>query len=553
MKENITYKILDILSTMQEACQSLYNSARDRNHGYFSQLYQDMRVGLSQLIQIGNTNAADDESSEKLSACCRSCLASLLQIYSYYSNEGELCLHKIEFELLPLLQETYLQFYIYGYLTAHPEKFAEYNQREIKALCCNYYIDEAIQCGAYKYDLSIIVLAYNKLEYTTQCVESLLKNLPQNMRYELIFVNHGSNDGTKEFFSSKSPNKQLDIAVNGGGLGALNRIVEGEFTLAISNDVIIGPNAIENLVACIRSDSQIAWVVPTTPNVSNFQTVPSNYHTISEFYEFTKKNNQCDPMRWEQRTRLCNPIAIIRNSVFYSSSGLCLNGRFHSLKTFSFPDDRISLFLRRHGYKMMLAKDAYCHHFGSVTLKSEIQMQGERDYYSAGRKEFYKAYGVDPWGTGFCFAAPFLKRVVGVETGHVDVLGINCGLGANSLKVKEQLKEYCHNLDVKLYNVTDMSQYIDDLRGISDEVCLVSDLTQAKEFFAQRCYQYIVWEEPFLLRSNSEILVEIIGHSLHPGGMVFAKRNQQLDYWIKKSLNWSELGDQWIVYRSRSD
>lgn len=549
MHEQLTNQILSLLETIQEACQPLYDSAFLQKKENFNLLYADMHQVLSRIIRITQNETILDSGTQKLYAGCQSCLDSLKSICLYNQFNRGKCLQKIEFELLPLLQEVYLQFYFFEYLKLFPDQLDDYYQNKIVRLCANSYINEAIQRGYYKYDVSIVVLAYNKLEYTKQCVESLLSNLPTTLRYELIFVNHGSTDGTKAYFASKAPHKQLDISVNGGGMSSYIRLVEGEFTIHISNDVLLGKNTIENLVACIRSDPKIAWVVPSTPNVSNLQSLPVSYATREEFIRFTEQNNQSSPFRWEQRTRLCNPIDILRNSVFVSSSGLCLNGRFHSFDGNAFPDDEISLFLRRNGYKMMLAKDAYCHHFGSVTLKSEVQKKGEAEYYLNGRKSFYKAYGIDPWGTGFCFAAPFLKKVVANESGHIDILGISCGLGANSLKIKEQLKEYCHNLDVSLCNITDEKQYIEDLTGVSDQAQIISSISEARDFLSMRCYQYIIWEDSFLIDSHSAELTSLVRKALAPGGTIFAKKHTQTMELMNICGAWKELGENWVMYK----
>lgn len=549
MNEKNVMQVLSILSTMQEACQYLYSSAEIEDHATFKQLYSDMHHGLACLVEIAKDEYGTCVGAQKLHAGSQSCLDSLQQICLYGQFKKAICLQKIEFELLPLLQETYLQFYYFGYLPLHPDELEDYYHNKIYSLCANPYIDEAMEKGQYKYDVSIMVLAYNKLEYTKQCVESLQENLPSDLSYELIFVNHGSTDGTKAYFSSKAPDKQLDISVNGGGVSSYIRLVEGEFTIHISNDVIIGKNTIENLVTCMRSDPKIAWAVPSTPNVSNLQSIPAAYDSKEEFTKFTEQNNQSNPFRWEQRTRLCNPIDIVRNSVFVSSSGLCMNGRFHSFDSNSFPDDKIALFLRRNGYKMMVAKDAFCHHFGSVTLKSEVQKKGEAEYYLNGRKSFYQAYGVDPWGTGFCYATPFLKRVVGGESGHVDILGISCGFGANSLKIKEQIKEYCHNLDISLYNITDAQQYIEDLKGIGDEAQIISSISEARDFLSRRCYQYIVWEDDFLAGSSSE-LISLVKKALAPGGTLFAKKHKQTMELLNACGKWDELGEDWVMYKN---
>ena len=81
----------------------------------------------------------------------------------------------------------------------------------------NWYLEEAAQTGKYKYDVSVLILAYNHLDYTRRCVESFLQTVPPDLNYELILVNHGSSDGTKEYFEKIGPHKQLNIAVNGGG------------------------------------------------------------------------------------------------------------------------------------------------------------------------------------------------------------------------------------------------------------------------------------------------------------------------------------------------
>lgn len=549
MNDQHTLLILNLLHAVQEICPELYTSVASDNTAQFWKFHNRMSAGIAQVLhQIEDTSS---NGSIKLRPVCQSILDSLRRIGGHYRHNQEMCLKKIEFELLPLLQEAYLTCYFFQYLADHPEHLAEYHATEKGLLCGNAYIDEAMETGRYKYEVSIFVLAYNKLDYTKRCVESLLANLPAGLNYELILVNHGSTDGTKEYFESICPHKQMDIAVNGGGVSAVARIVEGKFTIQVSNDVIITPHAIENLLACIRSDPKIAWAVPATSNISNLQTIPAQYGTLDELTAFAQKNNRQDSFRWEQRVRLCNPIDIWRNSVLCASNGLCLNGAYHTFHpthSASFPDDRFSLLLRRHGYKIMLAKDAYCHHFGSVTLKDEITQQNERKYYLEGRQEFYKAFGVDPWGTGFCYDTIFMNRVVGDEQGHVDVLGINCGLGSNSLKIKEQIKEYCHNTDCTLSNITDDSSFLLDLKGISDEAALIHSIKEFKSFLYRRTFRYIVWETAFLTQYKFSKLLSCCLDCLAPGGKLLIKLTKQSQKGIV--LNYpqrKELGNNWIV------
>ena len=418
---------------------------------------------------------------------------SLQRIMVLASKRPSKILDKIDFELLPLMQVLYNVQYFFRCVYPDKSLMERYYQQEMHTLGSNKYINNAVQSGNYKYDLSIAVIAFNKLDYTKQCVESILKNIPQGLSYELILINHGSTDGTKEYFESMSPTKQLDISVNGGGLAAYTFICEGKYFMLVSNDVIVTENAIANMIRCMESDEKIAWVVPATSSVSNLQTIPASYNTIDEMHVFAGKNNQrSDPCRWEQRTRLVDPISLRRSSVSFSSSGVNWAYYLYSQAPGGFSDDKEALLYRRNGYKMMLAKDSYCHHFGSVTLKDELAEQA--GFYDEGRKAFCEAFGVDPWGTGFCWSPEMISLLSLVDTGHVNILGLNCGLGGNPLKIKETIKERASNFDVTIYNATDEKRYAQDLKGVSDIFAYEQDSSRFHELFSGVQFHYIVIE-----------------------------------------------------------
>jgi tetratricopeptide (TPR) repeat protein len=443
-------------------------------------------------------------------------------------------LQKIEFELFPLMKEFYHFYYFLNCVYPDRILMEKYFEHDMIRLGANKYLDEAIKTGFYKYDLSIGVLAFNKLEYTKLCVENLLKHIPQDLNYELILINHGSTDGTGEFFERIAPTKQLNILINGGGLGAFMRIIEGKYYLEVTNDVIVTEHAVANMIRCMESDEKIVWVVPTTPNVSNFQTIPAEYKTLDEMHAFARKNNQCsDPYRWEQRTRLCNPISLRRTSVAFSSYGVHWPYYIHTdmCGEYGFIDDKESLFYRRNGYKMMLAKDSYCHHFGSVTVRDYVAKQDA--FYEKGCKAFYDAFGIDPWGTGFCWSRELMSVLPCREDGRVNILGINCGIGSNPLKIKESLKENAHNLDVTLYNVTDDERYREDLPGISDVFAYMRQACDVHEIFAEVQFNYIVLESGLEKYSEPLQLVKELKKRLVPGGFMALRTS---DLVLKKNI-----------------
>lgn len=524
--QELANEILGTIETLTEASWYLHESSAKQEYTVFNQVLSDTKLALN-CIKSSIVKIKEQEDFEaNIEGSCENALYSLGRIANLEKSRSKNILDKIEFEFIPIMEDMYLQFYFWACVYPDKEKMENYFKNEIVTLCANKYIDYAEQNGEYKYDVSFVVTAYNKLEYTKICIESLLEYMPKGLKYELVLLNHGSTDGTKEYFESILPTKQVDILKNGASPTSTMRALEGKYMLSVSNDVVVTRGAIENIIRCMKSDEKIAWVVPTTPNVSNLQTIKADYDTMESMHEFAKINNISDENRWEQRARLCNPIDIKRNSAWFSSNGIGWGGYFTDLNMMSFPDDKISLALRRKGYKMMLAKDAYCYHFGSVTLRAEVEEETKKtgkDFYTEGRVKFKDVFGIDPWGTGFCWDLEIFSHLPCNESGHVNILGINCGMGSNPLKIKESIKENVHNLDVTTYNVTDEECYIEDLRGVSDVTEYIDNLGNINGVFPGVKFNYIVFESRIKTYNKLVEIIFELKQRLSKGGFISIK------------------------------
>ncbi len=91
-------------------------------------------------------------------------------------------------------------------------------------------------------DVSIIVCAYNKSEYTMQCLSALQDTLAVNTTtVEVILVDDASNDDTQEIFSTVRNLRYLRLDLNLGFLRAANfgaRQAKGKYVLFLNNDTI---------------------------------------------------------------------------------------------------------------------------------------------------------------------------------------------------------------------------------------------------------------------------------------------------------------------------
>ena len=507
-------EIYAMITNLVSLGERMSAAARRGNRAEVAQRGRYMGQALQALRSV--SGRIDQEQPQiTLNNFCRTAECSLLRVLTFRRDYPMKC----EFELLPVLQELRMYFYYWGCVSPDKKKMKQYRKKELQELAANRYIDRAEQCGQYKYDLTIIIQGYNHLEDATkQCLKSLFEHLPGKLKYELILVNNGSSDGTKEFFERFHPTKQFDPAVNYGGQLALYRIYEGKYILFISNDVFVLHHSIRNMLRCVNSNPDISFLVPQTPNISNLQVLGitcdcSCFSAAVEQYALT--NNRYDPRRHIQRARLCNPLSIQRAVDFFSSQGVLYSGIFYADKPgLSFPDDAMSILINRRGGKNVLQKDAFCYHMGQLTIKDDVAKAGESQFYNEGRRAFYKEFGVDPWGTGFCFDPNLIQALGFFKKSHINILGINSGLGDNPLQVKECYKEYLGIRDVTLYCTYWNRAAGQSMAGIADIHKTVSTARQLRNVFPGVQFDHIIMEEAFPDGSDAVPLISILQQRL---------------------------------------
>lgn len=462
---------LEIIDTLSEASECILNYAYNQNYNQLEFVVTNMIVTVTTLYDyLKELNVEIPFLSA--SASCKNIEHSLNNISKLARARSIQILNKIEFELIPIIDDFYYDLYFFTRIYGNKEKEKQHFRNEYLQMVANPYIDASLEKNEFKYEVSIAVIAYNKLDYTKLCVESILKYTPNYINYELILVNNGSTDGTQEYFESISPTKLFSLKVNSLQImnGAVPRLFEGKYQLVISNDVIVTENYLDNLIKCMESDPHIGMIVPTTPNTSNLQGIDANYSSLEEMHIFAKNNNVSDPTKWEERVRLCNPLMFIRGEAYNSSRGVGSTDKYFVYSEFG--DDALSLRMRRAGYKLILAKDCFCHHFGSVTLGDN---RVHKDTLGKSRQLFLNRYSVDAWNLSACYDPLLFANLNIIKNFEkVDILGINSGYGSNPLKIKEYYKSLGQN-NVSLKYYTDDESFYDDLNSIGDKVWRAED------------------------------------------------------------------------------
>lgn len=360
--------------------------------------------------------------------------------------------------------------------------------------------------------VSIVLLAYNHIDYTKLCIESILR-YTSHINYELILVNNGSSDGTRELFDSISEAKVRHLSQNVGPVNGFNEGIdaaEGKYIACVCNDFIFTPRWMDNLLACIESDEMIGFVSPGASNVSNHQAISGSYTNIGEMLDFAEQYNISDSSKWEERVRLLPCVLMVRAKLFREI------GKYDPHFYFGeFADDDISFRIRRAGYKLVYCKDTFTYHFGSITTKKD---QLNNNSLSISRQIFMDKHGLDVWVDGV-FSSLLLDGLK-LTTQHIPlaILGVHTKCGANPLQLKNRLKEQ-GVIEVEITNYCIDSKYMADLHSVSNHV-IEGDIEQLRYRLDRAKYEYILFEHHIDIFKSYPFIIEQLIQLLQNDGQI---------------------------------
>lgn len=218
---------------------------------------------------------------------------------------------------------------------------------------------------------SIIILAHGQLALTRKCIASVVKHT--DVPYRLILVDNGSTGGIPAYFRSLKKRPNVKVITNktnlgfAAGVNAGIRASRGEDCVLLNNDTKVGEGWLRRLLAVAASDPTIGAVGPLSNNVSGPQMAGDEHYATPQGLDlWARYIARIHAGKVEDTPRLVFFCVLLKAGAIKAIGG-GLDPRYGQGM---FEDDDACLAMRVAGYRLVIARDVWCHHEASSTFKA---------------------------------------------------------------------------------------------------------------------------------------------------------------------------------------
>jgi O-antigen biosynthesis protein len=218
---------------------------------------------------------------------------------------------------------------------------------------------------------SIVILTYNELDCTRECLESIARNTPEP--HEIILVDNGSSDGTLPYLRELcAGNPHYRLLENGENLGFAAgcnlgmRLARGGRILLLNNDVVLPAGWLGGLLDCLEREPGAGIVGPMSNEVAGAQRVAAtDYRSMSELEAFARAFGQAHYGRRIPVGRVVGFCMLFTREVLE-----CVGELDITFGSGNFEDDDFCLRAALAGFGCVIAGDVFIHHYGSRSFKA---------------------------------------------------------------------------------------------------------------------------------------------------------------------------------------
>jgi len=519
--ETLRERIMELFGTGKEAVQYLNDTGLQGQAAFLGEL-RALCGALSDAIQrLSNEISLRNKLREiGLNAC--DSVDRLLETLEAGDLRRAEMKFACEFVPLFLFWERYSAvFLIHGRDEESLRQWREAQREDYRRICGEPKGDGDRDCP---YDFTIVVLFYGHRGMTKSCLDAIAA-YTKGHTYELVTVDNGSGEETAAWCESLPHPKKIRYRYNMGSSACGNLIfsmahlyAEGKYLLYISNDVIVTPRYDDILYQCMESDPKIAMAAPVCNSASNLQAIPVPYakNNLAEMQAFAEQYNHSDPKKWVDRARLFSILGCYRMQAL---SGMYL--AYDPLFCYDmFADDDHCGTLRRMGWRQVLCKDVFVHHYGSATI-GDNQFQ----VMDAGRAQFYEKYGVDAWNSLGMEFYGLVERLTFPAEDFCRILVINPRFGESALALYSRIRA-CGCSNITLDALTEDPRYLDDMVLFEKH----GRIEDAQEVLGDRQYDMVLIGTSLERCKDLSLVFHAAASRLEGGGSLLTVHENLMNY-----------------------
>lgn len=218
---------------------------------------------------------------------------------------------------------------------------------------------------------SILVVTYGNLALTRLCLASL-QRAAGTLPFEVIVVDNASGDGTPAWLRAAEASGlvPLRVVLNGDnrGFAAANNqaaaAARGDVVVFLNNDCVVVPGWLERLVGHLERDRRVGLVGPMTNSGGNAEAqLGTRYADLDGMRRFADQWTSAHEGELVDVPMLPLFCAAMAKARFAAVGGL---DERYGLGLFE--DDDLAMAVRRHGWRVALARDVFVHHYGGASF-----------------------------------------------------------------------------------------------------------------------------------------------------------------------------------------
>lgn len=383
-------------------------------------------------------------------------------------------------------------------------------------------LDSLLKEGVSVPKTAIVILSYNLLGMTRDCIESIRKTTCEDAR-EIIVVDNASTDGSVGWLQKQKDIKLLCNKENTGFPAGCNQgieLAEGDADiLLLNNDTVMTDNALFWLRMGLYEKKKVGSTGCVSNYVSNLQAVVENGKSRQFYLDFARKNNVPSENPYLPKVYLVG-FALLLKRIVLDKIGL-LDERF---SPGNFEDNDICLRVSLAGYSNVLCRNAFIIHWGSQSFGREPQkyndLMGKNEEKFFGKWSFIRLGYTDYWGMRSDLLSLY-DMYCAAQKNNVMVVGGGCGAFLSELKGRYP--------DLQIYGMEQNHFLAQVASGIADVICADLDTWQGNDLTESFDVIFLT-EEPERIKDFQKILRELAKMIKKDGHLIagFLNKNHYL-------------------------